>query len=153
MRRNLFGRFGVSLQNCQRLQTTRLDVRYPAALTETPFESFAISTARIRCCACCVVSCVTVSSTVTLPVTSFVSEAANQPPEAPTVTCASIVETAAEKLVSIIRRTSMQLVGLSRDPDPTHQQRCDDFVSAMLYGKKITNSQRHWSRLQHWRRQ
>ena len=38
-------------------------------------------------------------STTVLPVSSFVSEATNQPPEAIAVPCVSIVETAAEKLV------------------------------------------------------
>ncbi len=57
--------------------------------------------------------------TTTLPVSSFVSEATRQPPEAPAVPCVSIVETAAEKLVSITRRTAMELAGLSHDPDPT----------------------------------
>ena len=33
--------------------------------------------------------------------------------------CVSIVETAAEKLVSLTRRTAMELAGASRDPDPT----------------------------------
>jgi hypothetical protein len=57
--------------------------------------------------------------TIVLPVSSFVGEATNQPPEAPAVPCVSIVETAAEKLVSITRRTAMELAGLSRDPDST----------------------------------
>ena len=57
--------------------------------------------------------------TVAMPVSSFVNEATKQPPEAPAVPCVSIVETAAEKLVSITRRTAMELAGLSRDPDPT----------------------------------
>jgi hypothetical protein len=137
--------------------------------------------------------------TIVLPVSSFVSESTNHPPEAPAITCVSIVETAAEKLISITRRTAMELAGLSRDPDPTlvrhiydlhmmrtlidpaevaalacaiakadgeefrnqypayasdpvaetrlalealhtdpmHQQRYNDFISAMVYGEKI----------------
>lgn len=137
--------------------------------------------------------------TITLPVSSFVSEATKQLPEALAVPCVSIVETAAEKLVSITRRTAMELAGAGRDPDPTlvrhlydlhmlrtlivpdevsilanaiaesdarefanqhpayasnpaaqtrlalealhtdpmHQQRYNDFVSAMVYGERI----------------
>ena len=57
--------------------------------------------------------------TVTLPVRSFVAEAVDRPPEVPALACVSIVETAAEKLVSLTRRTAMEMAGASRDPDPT----------------------------------
>lgn len=43
----------------------------------------------------------------------------NRPPEVPGITCVSIVETAAEKLVSLTRRTAMEMAGASRDPDPS----------------------------------
>jgi Nucleotidyl transferase AbiEii toxin, Type IV TA system len=56
--------------------------------------------------------------TVTLPVASFVAEAMNRPPEVPAIACVGIMETAAEKLVSLTRRTAMDLAGASRDPDP-----------------------------------
>jgi len=52
-----------------------------------------------------------------LPVSSFVAEALKQAPEVPTIACASVTETAAEKLVSLTRRTAMDLAGLSRDFD------------------------------------
>lgn len=55
---------------------------------------------------------------VTLPVSSFVAEALNLAPEVPTIACVSTTETAAEKLVSLTRRTAMDLAGLSRDFDP-----------------------------------
>jgi Nucleotidyl transferase AbiEii toxin, Type IV TA system len=55
--------------------------------------------------------------TVMLPVRSFVAEALNRPPEVTEVVCVSIVETAAEKLVSLKRRTAMEMAGASRDPD------------------------------------
>jgi hypothetical protein len=55
---------------------------------------------------------------VTLPVSSFVSEALNRVPEVPAIACVSVTETAAEKLVSLTRRTAMDLAGLSRDFDP-----------------------------------
>lgn len=55
---------------------------------------------------------------VTLPVSSFVAEALNRAPEVPAIACASVTETAAEKLVSLTRRTAMDLAGLSRDFDP-----------------------------------
>jgi predicted nucleotidyltransferase component of viral defense system len=55
---------------------------------------------------------------VTLSVTSFVAEAFARPPELPAVACVSTTETAAEKLISLTRRTAMELAGLSRAPDP-----------------------------------
>lgn len=55
---------------------------------------------------------------VTLPVSSFVAEALKRPPEVPEIGCVNVTETAAEKLVSLTRRTAMELAGLSRDPDP-----------------------------------
>jgi predicted nucleotidyltransferase component of viral defense system len=53
------------------------------------------------------------------PVSSFVAEAMNRPPEVPEIPCVSIVETAAEKLVSLTRRTAMEMAGASRDVDET----------------------------------
>ena len=53
-----------------------------------------------------------------LPVSSFVAEATQRQPEVAQLACVSIVETAAEKLVSLTRRTAMEMAGLSRDPDP-----------------------------------
>lgn len=55
---------------------------------------------------------------VTLPVASFVAEAMNRSPEVPAIACVGVIETAAEKLVSLTRRTAMDLAGASRDPDP-----------------------------------
>jgi len=55
---------------------------------------------------------------VTLPVSSFVAEAYNRPPEVAQIGCVSLTETAAEKLVALTRRTAMELAGLSRDVDP-----------------------------------
>lgn len=56
---------------------------------------------------------------VTLPVSSFVAEATTREPEVPQLACVGIVQTAAEKLVSLTRRTAMEMAGASRDPDPT----------------------------------
>jgi hypothetical protein len=56
---------------------------------------------------------------VSLPVSSFVAEAYNRPPEVAWLQCVSITETAAEKLVALTRRIAMELAGQSRDPDPT----------------------------------
>ncbi len=56
---------------------------------------------------------------VTLPVSSFVGEAFKRPPEVKAIACVSLAETAAEKLISLTRRTAMELAGLSSDPDPT----------------------------------
>ena len=55
---------------------------------------------------------------VTLPVSSFVSEAYGCSPEVSAMRCVSVTETAAEKLISLTRRTAMDLAGLSRDADP-----------------------------------
>jgi hypothetical protein len=56
---------------------------------------------------------------IMLPVSSFVAEATGRPAEVPLIACVSVVETAAEKLVSLTRRTAMEMAGASRDPDPT----------------------------------
>jgi predicted nucleotidyltransferase component of viral defense system len=56
---------------------------------------------------------------VSLPVTSFVAEAFGNTSEIPGTDCVSVTETAAEKLVSLTRRTAMELARLSRAPDPT----------------------------------
>jgi predicted nucleotidyltransferase component of viral defense system len=54
---------------------------------------------------------------VTLPVSSFVAEAYQHPPEMPALPCVSVIQTAAEKLVALTRRTAMDLAGLSRGTD------------------------------------
>jgi len=59
------------------------------------------------------------SKPVILPVRSFIAEAFDRLPELPAVTCVSVVETAAEKLVGLTRRIAMELAGASRVPDPT----------------------------------
>jgi hypothetical protein len=56
---------------------------------------------------------------VTLPVSSFITEAHRRLPEVAGIPCVSVTETAAEKLIALTRRTAMELAGLSRDPDPT----------------------------------
>jgi predicted nucleotidyltransferase component of viral defense system len=55
---------------------------------------------------------------ITKPISSFVAEAFERPPEVPAIACVSLAETAAEKLVSLTRRTAMELAGLSRATDP-----------------------------------
>lgn len=54
-----------------------------------------------------------------LPVSSFVAEATRRAPEVVQLACVGLVETAAEKLVSLTRRTAMEMAGASREPDPT----------------------------------
>ncbi|WP_158920958.1 nucleotidyl transferase AbiEii/AbiGii toxin family protein [Acidisphaera sp. S103] len=54
-----------------------------------------------------------------LQVSSFVAEATNRQPEVAQLACVSLAQTAAEKLVSLTRRTAMEMAGASRDPDPT----------------------------------
>jgi predicted nucleotidyltransferase component of viral defense system len=57
--------------------------------------------------------------TVRLPVASFIAEAFGRSPEVPDIACVSVDETAGEKLISLTRRTAMELADLGRDPDPT----------------------------------
>lgn len=57
--------------------------------------------------------------TVRHPVSSFVAQAFKRPPELGQVECTSITETAAEKAVSLTRRTAMEIAGVSQAPDPT----------------------------------
>ena len=56
---------------------------------------------------------------VPLPVASFVAEASGHVPEIPAIDCVSVTETAAEKIVSLTRRSAMELAGLSRGHDLT----------------------------------
>ena len=56
---------------------------------------------------------------VTLPVSSFVTEAVKGLPDIACIACFGLNETAAEKLIALTRRTAMDLAGLSQDPDPT----------------------------------
>jgi Nucleotidyl transferase AbiEii toxin, Type IV TA system len=53
-----------------------------------------------------------------LPISSFVAEAFGRSPELASMPCVSVIEIAAEKLVSLTRRTAMETAGLSRAPDP-----------------------------------
>jgi GR25 family glycosyltransferase involved in LPS biosynthesis len=56
---------------------------------------------------------------VRLPVASFIAEAFQRHPEIADMACVAVTETAAEKLISLTRRTAMQIAGLSRDDDTT----------------------------------
>jgi hypothetical protein len=53
-----------------------------------------------------------------LPVISFVAEALRRPPEIASMSCVSILETAADKFVGLTRRAGAELAGLD-EPDPT----------------------------------
>jgi len=56
---------------------------------------------------------------VACAVSSFVAQAYKRAPELAAIECASIVETAAEKLVALTRRAGAELAGLRDKPDPT----------------------------------
>jgi predicted nucleotidyltransferase component of viral defense system len=56
---------------------------------------------------------------VALPVSSYIAEGFGRPPELATIDCASIVESAAEKLVALTRRYGAALADAGRAPDPT----------------------------------
>ncbi len=56
---------------------------------------------------------------VTLTVSSFVAEALGRAPEVAQISCVSLLETAAEKLVALTRKTAAELAGLVPNPDPT----------------------------------
>lgn len=53
------------------------------------------------------------------PVASFIAEANEQDAEIPKIACASVLETSAEKLVSLTRRAGAELLGLRDKRDPT----------------------------------
>lgn len=57
-------------------------------------------------------------SSTLLPVQSLLAEAFGREPEVPAIACVGLVQTAAEKLVSLTRRTAAEIAGVSRDPDP-----------------------------------
>jgi predicted nucleotidyltransferase component of viral defense system len=56
---------------------------------------------------------------VELPIISFVNEGYSRPPEIAVIACASILETAAEKLVALTRRGGAELAGLRNTRDLT----------------------------------
>lgn len=56
---------------------------------------------------------------VTLPMRSFVAEAFNRPPEVPALSCVSITLTAAEKFVSLTRRTAAEIADAGGARDST----------------------------------
>lgn len=55
----------------------------------------------------------------TKPVQSLIAQAHGTPAEILSIACTSLTETAAEKFVSLTRRTAMLLAGVARDPDPS----------------------------------
>jgi predicted nucleotidyltransferase component of viral defense system len=58
-------------------------------------------------------------SSLMRPVASFITQAYKRAPDLKLVECVSVTETAAEKAVSLTRRTAMELAGVNRDTDPT----------------------------------
>ena len=54
-----------------------------------------------------------------LPVSSFIAEAYQRPPEVAAIACVSPTQTAAEKIVALTRRIAMERAGVSRAPDST----------------------------------
>jgi hypothetical protein len=78
-----------------------------------------------------------------LPVASLVAEAFGRSPELPTVASVGVAETAAEKLVSLTRRTATELAGVSRDQDPT--------LVRHIYDLHVTRSTITLRRLSSWR--
>lgn len=56
---------------------------------------------------------------VVCAVSSFVAQGYKRPPELAAIECASIAETAAEKLVAVTRRAGAELAGLRQKRDPT----------------------------------
>jgi hypothetical protein len=54
-----------------------------------------------------------------LPVSSFVAEAFQRPPEISNVACVSIVETVADKFVALTRRVGSELTNAGRERDDT----------------------------------
>lgn len=56
---------------------------------------------------------------IDLPVSSFVAEAFQRPPEIASIACVSIVETAADKFVALTRRVGSELANVGRARDDT----------------------------------
>jgi hypothetical protein len=56
---------------------------------------------------------------VVCAVSSFVAQGYKRPPELAAIECASIADTAAEKLVALTRRAGAELAGLRQKRDPT----------------------------------
>jgi Nucleotidyl transferase AbiEii toxin, Type IV TA system len=56
---------------------------------------------------------------IALPVSSFVAEAFNRPPEVASIACVSIAQTAAEKLVALTRRTAAEIANAGGPRDAT----------------------------------
>jgi len=56
---------------------------------------------------------------IDLPVSSFVAEAVQRPPEIANIACVSIVETAADKFVALTRRVGAELANADRARDDT----------------------------------
>jgi len=52
-------------------------------------------------------------------VSSFIAEGSSKPPEIPSIDCASILETVADKLVALTRRAGAELAGLREERDTT----------------------------------
>jgi predicted nucleotidyltransferase component of viral defense system len=58
-------------------------------------------------------------SSVDLPVSSFVAEAFQRPPEVERIACVTVTQTAAEKFVALTRRVAAQLTKPDEQQDPT----------------------------------
>ena len=56
---------------------------------------------------------------VALPVSSFVAEASNRPPEVPSIACVPITQTVAEKFVALTRRTAAEIADAGGPRDAT----------------------------------
>jgi predicted nucleotidyltransferase component of viral defense system len=67
------------------------------------------------------------------PVISFVAEGYSRPAELPTIACASIAETAAEKFVALTRRAGAELAGLRKQRDLTLVRHIHDLYAVRAH--------------------
>lgn len=70
---------------------------------------------------------------IDLPVSSFVAEAFQRPPEIANIACVSIVETAADKFVALTRRVGAELAHADRERDDTLVRHIYDLQVARDY--------------------
>ncbi len=74
-------------------------------------------------------------ATIALPVASFFAQAFGRAPEIAAVDCVSVTETAAEKLVALMRRTAMELRGLGASQIRIW---CGTSMTCMPYAQTLT---------------
>ena len=90
------------------------------SIWQLPYDSMGDATADLRATIQIELTFATLRlPSVAMPVSSFVAQAHRRAAEVTSIDCVALAETAAEKLVSLTRRTAMEIAGLSHHPDLT----------------------------------